>query len=99
MSFSKSFPRVVKGSNYPVWEEVFLSDDEEAEVEGKAWDENVGLMKECIEEAKKILLGMGMEEDHEDIVSIAISLFEKRGSHLVYHKEARCKEKFDEVKD
>ena len=97
MSFSKSFPRVVKGSNYPIWEEIFLNDDEEKEVEAKAWAENVSLMKECIEEAKKIL--KDLEESSKNVVSVAISLFEKRGSHLVYHKEARCKEKFDEVKD
>jgi len=28
MAFSKSFPKTIKGSNYPRWEEVFLTDDE-----------------------------------------------------------------------
>ena len=29
MTFSKSFPKIVKGSNYPRWEEVFLTESEE----------------------------------------------------------------------
>jgi len=30
MPFSKSFPRTIKGSNYPKWEDVFISEEEEA---------------------------------------------------------------------
>jgi len=28
MAFSKSFPRTLKGSSYPIWEEVLLSEEE-----------------------------------------------------------------------
>ena len=95
MSFSKSFPRIVKGSNYPVWEEVSLNDDEEAGVEVKAWEENVSLMKKCLEEAKKILLDKGLEGSSANVVRVGADLFGKCASHNVYHKEAKCKEKFD----
>ena len=33
MPFSKSFPRTIKGSNYPRWEEIFISEQEESEEE------------------------------------------------------------------
>ena len=32
MTFSKSFPRTIKGSNYPRWEEVFISEDPQARI-------------------------------------------------------------------
>lgn len=40
MVFSKTFPRTLKGSSYPIWEEINLSDEEE-----KAKKENSELMK------------------------------------------------------
>jgi len=95
MAFSKTYPRQVKGSNYPVWEEIFLTDKEEAEQEQLSKTENVKLMKECISDAKKIVLEKGLKDYQTDVVNIAISLFEKRASHTVYHKERKAKEKFD----
>lgn len=94
MVFSKSFPRTVKGSTYPVWEEISLSDEEEKEVEKLCKEENNRLMKECLEDAKKIM--ENLKEYQTDMVSIARSLFDKRASHLVYWKENKAKEKFDE---
>ncbi|MBR9690101.1 hypothetical protein GOV08_00260 [Candidatus Woesearchaeota archaeon] len=96
MTYSKSFPRTIEGSNYPKWEEVFLSDDEEKQVEAKARSENLELMKQCIDDAKKVFSDKSLKDYQTDIINMAISLFEKRASHTVYHKETLAKEKFDE---
>ncbi len=96
MAFSKSFPRTVKGSTYPVWEEVFLSADEELTEEKNAREENNRLMSECIEDAKRISSEKQLKDFQSDVVSLAIALFEKRASHTVYWKENKAKEKFDQ---
>jgi len=96
MPFSKSFPRVTDKSVYPVWEEIFLSDEEEQLEEQKCKEENIRLMKECIDDAKKIIEEKNLKQYQTDIIKIAISLFEKRASHSVYWKESKAKEKFDE---
>ena len=95
MAFSKSFPKTVKGSSYPQWEEVFLTEEEEKGEERKCRGENLKLMKECIDDAKKIIQEKNMKEYQTDIINMAISLFEKRASHSVYWKESKAKEKFD----
>lgn len=95
MAFSKSFPRTLEGSNYPRWEEVFLSDDEEKTVDKKCKEESIALMKECIEDAKKLMAEKGLKEYQSDLIAMAISLFEKRASHVVYWRENKAKEKFD----
>ncbi len=97
MAFSKSFPRTVEGSAYPKWEEVFLTDEEEKEIEQRARKENIKIMKECIDDAKMLIEEKGFKGFKEDILKAAIPLFEKRASHAVYWKESKCKEKFDEV--
>lgn len=95
MTFSKNFPRTIKGSNYPIWEEVYLSKDEETEQELKARRENFEIMKECVADAKKIVANNSLKDYQSDVISVAIALFEKRASHEVFHKENKCKEKFD----
>jgi hypothetical protein len=95
MPFSKSFPRTLEGTNYPRWEEVFLTELEEKEVEEKSRQENLKLFKECIEDAKKLMAEKDLKEYQSDLIAMAISLFEKRASHLVYWKESKAKEKFD----
>ncbi len=89
MAFSKSFPTTK--DKYPQWEEIFLSDEEEMHLEQEARNVNNNIMKECIEDAKKIAPGL-------DITKIAVALFEKRASHSVYYKERKCKDKFDRSK-
>ncbi len=97
MAFSKSFPRTTDKSAYPRWEEIFLTEAEEKEVEEKARKENIGLMKSCIEDARNIMADKGLKPYQTDLIRMAISLFEKRGSHSVFWKESRAKEKFDEM--
>ena len=97
MGFSKNFPRTVKGTSYPVWEEVFLTDEEENKEEEKAREENLLLMKQCISDAEKILLEQNMKKYQTDLINVAIALFEKRASHTVYWKESKAKEKFDKL--
>ena len=97
MPFSKSFPKQSKTSNYPQWEEITLTEEEEKEVEQKSKEENIRLFKECIEEAKSIIQEKGLKDYQTDLIHIAASLFEKRASHEIYWKENKAKEKFDEM--
>ena len=59
MAFSKSFPKT--GDKYPVWEEVFLSDEEEREAEQKGREFNKKLMKECVSDAKEVIKKAGLK--------------------------------------
>jgi len=95
MGFSKSFPRTLPGSNYPKWEEVSLTPEEEKEQEEKARQDNIKVMKECIDDAKKIFSDKELKDYQTDVMNAAIALFEKRASHSVYLKENKAKEKFD----
>jgi|TARA_B100001971_G_C18194770_1_gene540784 hypothetical protein len=95
MAFHKTFPKQIPGSNYPQWEEITLSDEEEHIVEKEAKLHNIQLMKECIQDAKIILQEQQLKAYQSDIISTAKSLFEKRASHSVYWKENKAKEKFD----
>ncbi len=97
MTFSKSFPRTSDKTAYPSWEEITLNDEEEREVDRRARVENIKLMEECIEDARKIFENSNLRDYQSDIVRVAISLFEKRASHSVYWKERVCKDKFDEL--
>ena len=97
MAFSKKFPRKIEGSNYPVWEEVFLTDEEEHEQEITCRKENINLMKECVKDARQIMAGEELKDFQSDLINMAISLFEKRASHSIYWKERKAKEKFHKL--
>ena len=97
MPFSKSFPKQSKTSAYPQWEEITLTEAEEKEVERKSKGENITLFKECIEDAKAIIKEKGLKDYQTDLIAIATALFEKQASHVIYHKESKAKEKFDEM--
>ena len=86
MTFSKSFPRTDKKTNYPSWEEITLTIQEEREIDEKARFENINLMRQCIEDARIIIDKQNMRDYQTDITRMAISLFEKRSSHVVYWK-------------
>jgi hypothetical protein len=96
MVFSKSFPRTSDKSVYPNWEEIRLTEAEEAEQESIVRNQNIKLMTECINDAKDIVKNTSLKNYQSDLISIGKSLFEKRASHVVYHKEEKAKEKFDE---
>ncbi|MFH2019790.1 MAG: hypothetical protein ABIJ34_00090 [archaeon] len=95
MAFSKSFPRTSTKSTYPVWEEIFLTDIEEREQESLARRENIQKMQESIQDAKHIVETSNLKKYQTDMIHIALALFDKRGSHDVYYKENKAKEKFD----
>jgi len=97
MTFSKSFPKTTDKSVYPKWVEVFLTEEEEKEVEDQCRKENIALMKECARDAKKIIEQQELKRYQTDLINLAIALFEKRASHVVYMKEAKAKEKFDKM--
>ena len=94
MPFSKNFPKTVPGSNYPVWEEITLTEEEEKQVEEECRRTNFRILDQCLEEAKALAIKQGLNTD-ENRVKIAIALFEKRASHEVFWKENKAKEIFD----
>ncbi len=95
MAFSKTFPRTTPGSNYPLWEEISLTEEEEQQVEERCKKENFLIMDQCLGEAKSLVIKNGINND-ENVTKIATSLFEKRASHQVFWKESKAKEKFDQ---
>lgn len=97
MPFSKTFPKQVPGSNYPIWEEITLTEEEERQVEETSRKANFLLLDECLQEAKALAIKHGINTD-ENRVQLAISLFEKRASHEVFWKENKAKEKFDSTR-
>ncbi len=96
MTYSKSFPRVLKGSTYPVWEEITLTAIQEKEVEELARKELLILMNQCLDDAKKILISKGLNNE-DNVVNLAVSLFEKQSSHVVYYKDQKCKDIFNQT--
>lgn len=99
MVFSKSFPRNVKGSNYPRWEEISISDAEEKEQEELCRVKNIKLMRECIDDAKDIIQKNNLKRYQTDLINIAAALFKKRASYAIHFKENKAKEKFDRLYD
>lgn len=95
MAFSKSFPKTTDKTVYPRWEEIYLDAAEEKEQDSKARDDNIKLMKECINDARIIFTDCDLKDYQTDIINAAIALFEKRASHSIYYKENRAKQKFD----
>ena len=95
MAFSKSFAKTTEKSVYPKWIEVYLTEEEEREEEKKCRVENVRLMKECLEDARKIFASEKLKGYETSLITLTIALFEKRASHSVYWKENKAKEKFD----
>ncbi|MCM2325364.1 MAG: hypothetical protein NDI94_02785 [Candidatus Woesearchaeota archaeon] len=95
MTFSKSFP-ITSDKSFTKWEEITLTNEEERYQESLARKDNIKKMNECIEDAKKIIEGNRLKPYQTDMIHVAIALFEKRGSHEIYYKENKAKEKFDQ---
>lgn len=96
MVFAKSFPRTMeKQGQYPQWEEVTLTDEEEREQELLARIENLNVMKECIWDVRELMKEKNLKPFQSDIVGMAVALFDKRASHGVFWKERKCRNKFD----
>src|SRR3989338_10564758 len=91
MAFSKTFPKNVPGSNYPVWEEIFLTPEEELDVEEEYRKNNFRLLDDSLREAKALAIKHSLNTE-ENITQLAIALFEKRASHVVFWKESKAKE-------
>lgn len=94
MPFSKTFPRTLPGSTYPQWEEVYLTAEEERQVEEECQQQNYRLLDQCLEEARSLAIKHGINNE-DNVARLAITLFEKKASHVVYWKESKAKEKFD----
>ncbi len=94
--FSKTFPKKDPGTTYPIWEEVYLTEQEEQEAEEVCSHENVRILNNCLREAKVMAIKHGINTD-ENRIKLAIALFEKKASHAVFWKESKAKEKFDQM--
>lgn len=99
MTHSKSFPGEARGNGLPRWEEVYLSLTEEQAEEDRARKENLSLMKQCLDDAGNVARAKNLQAYQSDIVALALALFGKRASHIVYWKDGRCKEKFDRARE
>ncbi len=97
MAFSKTFPKSSDKSVYPKWEEIYLSEDEERSAEIECRERNIRIMKECVDDAKEIVHEKRLLENQNLIIDVARSLFEKRASHEIFHKENVAKQKFDKA--
>lgn len=96
MAFSKRFPREVKGSPYAAWEEVTLDEKEERRLEEEQRGTNLTLMRECLDDARRLLADEKLKGYETSVVEVAIALFGERARHLVYWKEEAAKRHFDE---
>jgi hypothetical protein len=95
MTFSKSFPRQVKGISHPIWEEIYLTPEEDREQEELCRKDNIRIMNECIDDSKEIIEKNDLKRFQSDMVNIANQLFHKRASYSVHWKENKSKEKYD----
>lgn len=93
--FTKSFPKNINGVT--VWEETILNTFEEKTVEKQAREDQVNLLLECLRDAKEIMDKAHFKYQQSQRLSIALSLFQKRGSHVVFKKEEKCREKFNQT--
>ena len=96
MPFSKTFPRTKSDSSYPTWEEIYLTQQEEKEVEERCKREHFQILDECIREARQLAIKNAINTE-DNVTKLAITLFEKRASHVVFWKEDKAKEKFDKT--
>jgi len=96
MPFSKTFPRKISENSPPVWEEVVLTSEEESRVEEECRRINFKLLDECLQDAKVLGIKNGINTD-EIRTNLAIALFEKRSSHVIFSKENAAKEKFEKM--
>lgn len=94
MPFSKTFPKTIPGSNYPLWEEVFLTEEEEKQVEAECKQENFRVLDDSLRQAKALAIKHAINTE-ETLTHLAIALFEKQASHVVFWKESKAKEKFE----
>lgn len=98
MAFSKNFPRTSSGSSYPQWEEIILTTEEEIQVEDLCRKENYALLDQCLTDAKLLAIKHSVNTD-ENRARLAIALFEKRAAHVVFWKEEKAKENFNQNKE
>ena len=53
-------------------------------------------MRECLEDARRLLTDEKLKGYETSVVEVAIGLFGQRARHLVYWKEEAAKKRFDE---
>ena len=87
MVYSKNFPRSVEGSNYPCWEEIYLTLEEEEQEEEKSRQDNINIMKQCVDDARQIMEVKGLKDYQSDLINMALALFRKRASYGLHYKE------------
>jgi len=96
MTYTKSFPVLVKRPVYTKWEEVCLSEDEEFKQEERVRKKNIVKMKQCIEDSKQVLYDMGLKQFTSAVADVAVALFNKTASSPSSLKTDLCRQKFDQ---
>ena len=81
-------PRITK--------EVKLTDEEEKEVEKECLLNNIKLLKECLKISEQIIQEEKLHNRNK--LRIAIALYEKQSSHMVYWKDKYCRMKLENEK-
>jgi hypothetical protein len=97
MSFVKTYPREMPGTNQTRWEEIVLDPQEEKEEEQRARLENIYLLRQCIADARNVMIDEDLGNYNSQVINLAVSMFQKRASHAVFYKEKRCRLKFEEL--
>ena len=97
MAFSKTFPKTVPGTNYPIWEEIKLTPEQEQAMEEACRKINFSILDQCLHDAKSLAIKNAINTE-DNVTNLAIALFEKRASHVVFWKENKAKEIFDTKK-
>ncbi len=94
MAYVKAFN---KGFNQ--WVDMSLTQEEEEECRAEAIKEHQKDMFESIKEAKQLIKESFQHGDVGilNVLNTAITLFDKRASHLQYHREAMARKKFEEM--
>ena len=73
--------------------EVKLDDEEEKEVEKECLFYNIKLIKECLKISESIIQEEKLHNRNK--LRIALALYEKQSSHVVYWKDKYCRMKLE----
>jgi len=93
MTYSKSFN--IKG----VWKRGVLHNEEEKRIERETKRIHDELLADCIDRATAILDEKFKDYDRKDVINIALALFDKSASHVVFHKDEVIREALERYWD
>lgn len=71
-----------------------MSEEEEKQVEEECKQENFKLLDDSLRQAKTLVIKHAINTE-DNVARLAVALFEKQASHVIFWKESRAKEKFE----